>query len=199
MVVLRCTRKLLVRLPTSIEPAVRRSTTALGDWYATLLVVRPQQLLVFVSERSRLPVVVPAKDVGRMTIRFRAALEQLLRDLAVPEPAIAAELSAMREVDFARTIDRHVLGSLNEFVHQVRWILHDEPGLPLSRLSLSLARTPILPMHDFPDRMTRRLLEQRLVHRGTWLAASSLTRRAPRCVGPRFTNPLEWHTNSIEL
>ena len=68
VVVLHCARKLLARLPTPTEPPVRRSTTALGDSYATLLFARPQQLLFLVSEISRLPIVVPAnysEDLSR--------------------------------------------------------------------------------------------------------------------------------------
>ncbi len=67
----------------------------------------------------------------------------------------------MDEIAIARTIDRHVLGSVNDFVHAIRFTLEDRVDKSLHDLSLWLADTPILPLKDRPDRMTRRLLEER--------------------------------------
>jgi hypothetical protein len=161
VVVFRCTRKLLDRLPDPTASPSARSTTALGDWYFTLVFAKPQWLLLGVSEKSRLPVVLPARELRTMTPRFREALDRVLRDLGVSEEAIAAERRSMEEIAMARTIDRHVVGSVNEFVHAVRFALEDRLDKSLHALSLWLADTPILPLKDYPDRMTRRLLEAR--------------------------------------
>ena len=99
-----------------------------------------------------------------MATRFQEALELVLRDLQVSPAAIAAERAAMSETAFAKTIDRHVLGSLNEFAFAVQWARRDRPTESLHALNLWLAETPILPLKDFPDRMTRRLLESRVIH-----------------------------------
>lgn len=136
----------------------------MGDWYFKLLFTRPQWLLVGVSEKSRLPVVLPAREFGTIAVRFQATLERLFEDLGVPAAAIASERAAMRDVRFAKTLDRRVVGSLNEFGHAVCWAFEDGWDRPLQALSLHLAETPILPLHDFPDRMTRRLLDGRTTH-----------------------------------
>lgn len=161
MVVFRCTRKLLDRLPIAAGSASARSTTALGDWYFTLIVAKPQWLLLGVSERSRLPIVLPARELRTMTPRFQQALDHVLHDLGISEEAIAAERRSMEEIAVARTVDRHVLGSVNDFARAIRFTLEDRLDKSPHDLSLWLAETPILPLKDFPDQMTRRLLEAR--------------------------------------
>ena len=164
MVAFRCTRKLLDRLPHPVEAAPTRSTTALGDWYFNLLIAKPQWLLLGVSETSRLPVVLPARELHTMTVRFQQALVDILEDLGVSAAAIAAERAAMKDIAIAKTVDRHVIGSLNEFMFGLRFALEDRVDKSPHELSLWLAQTPILPLKDFPDRMARRLLEQRTRH-----------------------------------
>jgi hypothetical protein len=56
MVVLRCTHKLLARLKQTDTLPVVESTTRLGDWYGNILQIGRRQHLLFISERSRLPV-----------------------------------------------------------------------------------------------------------------------------------------------
>ena len=89
------------------------STAVLGDWYVTLLFARPQWLLLFVSETTRLPVVLPARELATMADRFRIALTDMLRALNVEAPFITRELGAMVDVTFAKTNSRSVLGTIN--------------------------------------------------------------------------------------
>jgi hypothetical protein len=63
MFTLRCTRKLLKRLGTRPSSEAVEPSTVLGDWYANLLHLRPQQLVLAMSERRLLCVVVPARRV----------------------------------------------------------------------------------------------------------------------------------------
>jgi len=57
----RCTRKLLARIgPPVVEPPA--STTTLGDWFASQVAVSHKRFILLISEHSRLPVVMPARD-----------------------------------------------------------------------------------------------------------------------------------------
>ena len=80
MFTLRCTGKLLKRLgrPDEASPAV--PSTRLGDWYAHLLFTRPQ-IVLCVSERTLLPVLIPAADAASLVPRLRDAVGTMLRAL----------------------------------------------------------------------------------------------------------------------
>ena len=74
MVVLRCTRRLLMRLKYQDEDTPAESTTRLGDWYGTLIRMGRRHVLLFISERSRLPVLLPARDADRLGLAFPKAV-----------------------------------------------------------------------------------------------------------------------------
>lgn len=91
MVVVRCTRKLLDRIGR-LAPYETSSTTALGEWYATILFTRPQQVVLLGNATTRLPVVVPARDLSTLPIRFTEGLTAVLiqpspEDVASPKLA----------------------------------------------------------------------------------------------------------------
>jgi hypothetical protein len=71
MLVLRCTQKLLARLKQADHLPVVESTTRLGDWYGNILQLGRRQHLLFISERSRLPVVLPIREGKRLAKYFR--------------------------------------------------------------------------------------------------------------------------------
>lgn len=138
MFTLRCTGKLLKRLsgPTEVSPTT--PTTRLGDWYAHLLFTRPQ-LVLCVSERTLLPVLIPARDAGHLVPRLRDAVGTMLRALDVPETLVAAEMSAMTDAVIGKTASRSILGSINDFTHMLDAYLD---GRPLLAVSLHLAECP---------------------------------------------------------
>lgn len=101
MLVLRCTQKLLKRVgpPVADPPA---STTALGDWYSQPLAVGHRRFVLLASERSRLPILMPGRDVKHFAKRFPAALERVLARLGVPAAIIRRELAEMDEIIITR-------------------------------------------------------------------------------------------------
>lgn len=138
MVVIRCTRKLLDRLAHGRRSAVS-STTALGDWYATILFTRPQQVMLLVNAVTRLPVVIPARDSSRLPLRFAENLATVLTAFQIPAEVIAAELREMQNVTFATTASRSVLGTMNDYAIYIEAAFHREAGVALHTLSVKLA------------------------------------------------------------
>jgi hypothetical protein len=163
VVVFRCTRKRLDRLARPAESVAVHSTAVLGDWYVTLLFARPQRLLLFVSESTRLPIVLPACELATMAPRFSVAFTHVLQALNIDAPFIARELGAMNDVAFTTTQSRSVLGTVNDFSCHARWLLHDRPTLTLHQLSLELAETPVRPLRDYPARATHRLFMEKSI------------------------------------
>jgi hypothetical protein len=88
MFTLRCTRSLLKRLKPRPHPSPPAPTTKLGDWYCNLLHTRPQQLVLCASERTLLPVLIPAKGTEPLAVRLTDAVGEMLRTIGVPETVL---------------------------------------------------------------------------------------------------------------
>ena len=161
MLVLRCTQKLLVRLKqVGALPAVE-STTRLGDWYGNILRIGRRQHLLFISERSRLPVVLPIGDLKRLGAVFPDAVCERLAIVGVAAADIADERTRMSEIPFGRTRNRSLLGTLNDFAFMAQQgnVNRFEPE-SAEELMRFLAQTPILPLDGAsPIDLTRNLFE----------------------------------------
>ena len=142
MYAIRCTKKLLDRgAPKTLAPETV-PTTVLGDWYANLVIERPELLVVCISERTLLPVIVPAKDLKRLPDRVVAAVEAMLIAIGISDHEVDEEISAMRESYFAKTADRRILGSLNDLLFHVQNGTASCRELSLHERSLRLAQMP---------------------------------------------------------
>lgn len=145
MVVLRCTHKLLARLKHPAPAAAAVSTTRLGDWYGNELRLGRQQLLLIVNGRTRLAVLVPARDARRLSTVLPDAVSVRLAAIGVPAALIDQERQQMVDVVFARTDDRSVLGTMNDYAFMAREIhVRGEAPETLEELMEFFARTPIM-------------------------------------------------------
>jgi hypothetical protein len=163
MVVLRCTQKLLARLKQADNLPVVESTTRLGDWYGNILQIGRRQHLLFISERSRLPVVIPIREAKRLVSVFPDAVSEVLAYAGIAADDIADERSRMSEIAFGRTRNRSLLGTLNDVTFMARSVdaRRTEPESP-EELVRFLAQTPILPLDGAsPIELTRAAFEAR--------------------------------------
>ena len=157
MFTMRCTRALLKRLKASPEPSPPVPTTKLGDWYANLLHTRPQQLILCVSEKTLLPVVMPAKGTEPVAVRLTAGAGEMLRAIGISERVVDVELAAMAEAKISTTASRTVLGSMNDFAFMLE--SHLAQGGTLMEMALRLAESPCSPIGmNSPREATRELL-----------------------------------------
>jgi hypothetical protein len=153
---LRCTAKLLRRLNARPEAVAVPPSTRLGDWYAHLLSTRPSQLVLCVSERTLLPVLIPAREAETLLPRFREAAREMLQAVGVPTEAVQDEDLAMATAAFGKTSSRRVLGSMNDFARMCDAYLEDRASW--LDLSLRLADTPCSPLQmESPRRATLQL------------------------------------------
>lgn len=162
MVIVRATRTLLKRLgaPSAIDG--ERSTTLLGDWYATVLPWRPHQVALFVSERTLLPVLVPLAPAASLLDRFPNQLAHVLVRHHVDAATVAAECIDTADYRLAATASRSVVGSTNEFAILADAHRQYDPGLDLLDLSIRLSAVPCGPLyrrHVSPDRELQALLK----------------------------------------
>src|SRR5438093_774093 len=142
MFTLRCTARLRKRLGMMKDAPPMPSSTKLGDWYAHLLFSRPRVVLC-VSERTLLPVLIPARDARLLVQRLRDVVGQMLVELGIADAAVESERAAMMDAVIGKTLSRQVLGSMNDFVR----MLDSYRGAgSLLEVSLRLAETPCGPL-----------------------------------------------------
>ncbi|MGQ0825478.1 MAG: DUF6933 domain-containing protein [Actinomycetota bacterium] len=146
----------------SIAEAAEQSTTALGDWYATVLFWKPQVAL-FVSEATLLPVLMPFASAATVIDRFPAAVATVLEAHGLSRAFIEHEVANMSEHQLAKTTNRSVVGIMNEFAYlgDAYRFSNDVPDLVT--LSVRLAETPCGPLysrHGSPDRELAALAAQ---------------------------------------
>jgi hypothetical protein len=159
MVVLRCTQKLLVRLKQVGDLSSDESTTRLGDWYGNILRIGRRQHLLFISEQSRLPVVLPITESKRLGTVFPDAVCERLAIVGIAAADIADERVRMLDSAFGRTRNRSLLGTLNDFAFMAQSVdaRRTEPESP-EELMRFLSQTPILPLDGAsPIALTRAL------------------------------------------
>jgi hypothetical protein len=157
---IRGTRPFLKRIGARSSDGRQVPTTALGDWYCKHVRAGPQQLVLFTSDRSLLSVVLPARGLKSVINESLSdGLAAVLRALAIPAAVIARERDEMREFEMAGTVNRSVLGSLNDFAVAIKFRLEGRENLPLLALALELARTPCKPLeYAFPAEVAARVL-----------------------------------------
>lgn len=135
MVVLHCTKKLLERVKSPVVASPAAPTTALGNWYGSALLWRPQ-LALFVNERTLLPVFMPLAPAASLARRFPLELATVLAALGIDAAFIDREVAAMAEAHFAKTASRSMLGMMNEYTSCAETYM--ETGEPDDLLGLSL-------------------------------------------------------------
>ncbi len=125
----------------------------LGDWFATAMFWRPQ-VVMFVNERTLLPVFVSLAPAATLFERAPAAIGSVLRRHGVSDAVVAAEVAAMHDVRLAPTNNRSILGVMNGFTeHSERRF---QAGLvDLEELSMAVSLLPVSPLMQrevAPDR-----------------------------------------------
>jgi hypothetical protein len=151
MVRLRCTKRVLERFRLEPSAELSPSTTKLGDWYANLLNVGRRRWVLCVSERTLLPVLLPARKES-FPGGLANAVGELLTALGVPLEMAHDEVREMQAIAVDRTRSRQVLGVMNDFSLSAELALRDGDS-PLE-VALQVAETPVKPLgYDCPRQL----------------------------------------------
>lgn len=141
--VLRCTAKLLRLLglqPTASVPADA------DDWYANILWVGGRKCLLVAHARTMFCAFVADVRVGELRSPGRYVVTLVKRELQA-EGLAQDRLGPLdpNTVVFARTVDRQVLGNMNDFAQQAEFAIKDAGGLgrcDIAALNHDLRRMP---------------------------------------------------------
>jgi hypothetical protein len=155
MFTIHATEKLRTRLAVAPIDVIPASTTLLGNWYANVHLHHRKQVVLFISERTLLPVVVPVAPTATLVERFGLALGELLVAIGIDPQRAEAEQREMRTAAFAKTSNRRVLGSMKDFA----WLLDAAPANEtLLNAARVLAAAPCSPIAwDSPQTVTTAL------------------------------------------
>jgi len=159
MYALHCTKKLLDRIKVSPDASLSLPpSTTLGNWYATALFWKPQVALL-VNERTLLPVLMPMAPASTLAARFPTELAAILRAHGASQAFVAGEVASMSEVSVAKTANRSVVGTMNEFAFLAEAYREDIGTPDLVALSMRLADTPCGAIkHSSPERLLKEVL-----------------------------------------
>lgn len=139
MIVLRCTHRVLKRFGLDArEPSVA-GTDKLGCWYANLLNIGSARQVLCVSEETLLPVMIPARN-SEFPARFGIYLEEVLVAIGIPTVAAAEEARTTDEYVVAKTANKSMLASMNDFVRCAR---HRFEEIDRLEVVLRLAEMPV--------------------------------------------------------
>jgi len=157
----RCARRLIDKLQASVVVDPPQPTTILGDWYGNVLFSAYHRLIVFVSERSLLPVIMPLREGKELLPNFRSRLSELLLHLGVSENAVSLELAEMRQASIAKTANPSLLGTMNDFIKNAKVYVQLHDDFDLLDLELWLAETPCGPIvYRYPNKLAPQLLAE---------------------------------------
>lgn len=143
MFTLRCTQRLLKRMNARLDASPLAPTTALGDWYANLVPVGRQQVVIFCAEKTFLPVVVPARDSDLLVKRLRTMLLEMFVIMDISSLSLDAEFDAMDDFVVGKTESKVALGMLTDYARTLQF---GRGEMDFLAASMDLAQTPVKPL-----------------------------------------------------
>ncbi len=150
MSLIHCTKKLFKELGT---PPLQHSDTSpdiegLGNWYANLLRIDRRKCLIFTNEKSLYTFLIPnviKANLKNIEEEFLINLSYNLQNEGFGLEVIRV-MQEYQEIGFAKTSNRRVLGSMNEFAFEYDFLIRREGGIEKVRIlevNKMINRTPI--------------------------------------------------------
>lgn len=171
MRILHCTRKLLKELEVPfVEPdKIPEPTEGLGNWYANLLRIERKKCLLFTNEKTLYSFLIPKvlkANLKNIEEEFLINLSYNLQAEGFGLEVINRVMQEYQEIVFAKTSNRQVLGSMNEFAFEYDFFIRREGGLEKARIfevNKHINRTPLSPLkYKYPVDMLQEILNRGL-------------------------------------
>ena len=121
MLVIRCTQKLLKHKPGPSSNVEDDLEPALGNWHANLVRIDHWPIVLCVNDFSLLSIILPGRNFPNFASAFQNSLRKRLERMDVSQDRMLAELAAIQIIKIERTNSKSVLGSMNDFVLNLRY------------------------------------------------------------------------------
>lgn len=119
MTLLHCTQKLLKELGNPpLQNPDEMNTEGLGNWYANLLRIDRKKCIMFTNEKTLYSFLIPKvkkENLKNIIDEFLFNLNMNLQAEGFPLEVIHRVMQEYTDMGFAKTANRHVLGSMKEF------------------------------------------------------------------------------------
>jgi hypothetical protein len=135
-------------------------TNRLGDWYAKLVSTARGTLIICISERSLLPALVRATtDPDSFVASFQNAIRSVLSEIGAAPELIQGEAIEYERPAIGMTMNRRVLGSLNDLAYLAQSVSEDNSWSDLTAVAVELAATACSPLrYETPKAVSLALL-----------------------------------------
>lgn len=131
------TQSLAKRMGIQFKPPCRPSTTLLGDWYCNDLILERKQFVLCVCSHTRLGILLKGAPYATIANRLPVAVREILVKLGIPGSKADLEIGSMADFQFAKTSDRSILGTLNDYRRALEWM--GLPKVPENEVTLNLS------------------------------------------------------------
>lgn len=109
-------------LPTAGAAEESSSQNPLSGWHANLVRLQRRQCVIFVHDHSRFPLFIPClkkPDFGNLESHFQDVLMNTLLKVGMPQEVLDRAAGYLSSLRFNHTLDRSVMGTLNQLVSDV--------------------------------------------------------------------------------
>lgn len=133
----RCTQKLFKELKTKLtknEPEVGY----LGGWHANLILVERKKCVLFTNDATLYSFFVPGlkkSDFEMLDEIFRQNLIKCLENEEFSQKQIEKVIDEYKSIEFAKTNNRRVLGSMNDLIVHLKYWIDGSGGLKMVKVS----------------------------------------------------------------
>jgi hypothetical protein len=140
------------------DEAISSSNTKMGDWYVDYLYRSPFHLALFTSEKSLLPIIIPATPLDTIFYRFKNQLTLIFRIIGINERLIENEILNMQDGIIMKTRSRSILGTMNDVKYCMGDYKYNNDPTTLINLTMEMAEMPcqsIIPIDQTRKIMTK--------------------------------------------
>jgi hypothetical protein len=129
--ILHCTQKLLKELKNAPLRNPDEPNTGLGNWYANLFTIDRRKCVLFTNEKTLYSFLIPKvkkENLKNIVDDFLFNLNLNLQAERLPIEIIGRVMQEYTDIGFAKTASKQVLGSMNEFTFQYKYIIMNHYG-----------------------------------------------------------------------
>jgi hypothetical protein len=133
-VIIRCTKKLLSEL--KVKPKSEESPKdSFWRWHANVFHIERRKCVLVTNDSTLFTMFIPTlkkPDFQSFHLIFGQQLFKNLLHEKTPQHQIEAVLSECEDIQYERTNNRSVLGSMNDQRYQLEYFIHAEGGLAMT-------------------------------------------------------------------